>query len=399
MLLLNRKQNFNRPAVVLVGVLWLLVLMTLVISVVAQTTRLDMKISRIIAADDIRCKWAVRAALETAIACLQDDEADVDNLYETWSNDVYDANDLDVSNCEFDVDIVDESSKLNINIVKKNQLMQLPNMTDDIADSILDWQDKNDRVRDKGAEEEYYLNLDNGYQIRNGAIRTVRELLFVKGISRDLLYRGLDEDGFEDGRYVEPKGWLEYLTCYTYTTNEDKVNINKANEATLKKELKLKSAQAKWIVDNRGKGFKSFADLIKDDKSAKLSLGDVFKIASKAVLSDGEIQRARINVNTATLVVLTALLEGDSDTAQDILDHVQESVWGIESLEDICEVKSLNKTKARKLVDNLTVNSSVFCVNCTGYSSISRRKMTAQAIVDRSKDPTEVIYYRQGVDN
>jgi general secretion pathway protein K len=401
---LNFKSRLSRPAVILVGVLWMLVLMTLIISVVAQNARLDMKLSRIVAAEDIRCKWAIRAGIETAIACLEEDDPTVDSLDEIWSDEVVDANEPWLKSCKFDVEIVDESSKLNVNIATKDQLLQLPNMTDDIADSILDWRDRNDKVRDKGAEEEYYLNLDFGYPIRNGAIRSVRELLLVKGVTPSLLYRGLDEDGYEDSRYVEVKGWLEYLTCYTYTTDktaddESKVNINKADQNTLKKEFELTDSQAKWIVDNRGKGLSSFADLIKDGGSSSIDLSAVFRIADKAVLADNGVQRPKVNVNTAGLVVLTAILEGDSDTAEDIYDYVLESGWGLTSLEDVCEIESLTTDAARKLVDNLTVNSSVFCINCKASPLSGARKTVAQAIVDRSKDPIEIIYYRQGVDN
>jgi general secretion pathway protein K len=401
---LNFKRRLSRPAVILVGVLWMLVLMTLIISVVAQNARLDMKLSRIVAAEDIRCKWAIRAGIETAIACLEEDDPAVDSLDETWSDEVVDANEPWLKSCKFDVEIVDESSKLNVNIATKDQLLQLPNMTDDIADSILDWRDRNDRVRDKGAEEEYYLNLDFGYPIRNGAIRSVRELLLVKGVTPSLLYRGIDEDGYEDSRYVEVKGWLEYLTCYTYTTDktaddESKVNINKADQNTLKKEFELTDSQAKWIVDNRGKGLSSFADLIKDGGSSSIDLSAVFRIADKAVLADNGVQRPKVNVNTAGLVVLTAILEGDSDTAEDIYDYVLESGWGLTSLEDVCEIESLTTAAARKLVDNLTVNSTVFCINCKASPLSGARKTVAQAIVDRSKDPIEIIYYRQGVDN
>src|SRR5207302_1022705 len=63
----------------------------------------------------------------------------------------------------------------------KQILMALPNMTDDVADSILDWLDPDDDPRPNGAESNYYSAL--GYSAKNGPMDSLDELLMVKGVT------------------------------------------------------------------------------------------------------------------------------------------------------------------------------------------------------------------------
>jgi hypothetical protein len=91
----------------------------------------------------------------------------------------------------------DESTRLNLNVillVDKKQpgagrtlLMGLPNMTEDVADAILDWMDDDDEPREYGAEVEYYSALDPPYAPKNGPLDTIEELLLVRGVTPQLL--------------------------------------------------------------------------------------------------------------------------------------------------------------------------------------------------------------------
>ena len=66
--------------------------------------------------------------------------------------------------------VVDEAGKINVNALLALDngkgdvgihqiLMALPNMTDDVANSILDWLDPDDTPRTDGAEDDYYSSL------------------------------------------------------------------------------------------------------------------------------------------------------------------------------------------------------------------------------------------------
>ena len=251
----------NRSGLVIVAVLWLVVLLGAIVAIVGRNSRLDTKMCY---ADlqGLRMRWASRAGIETSVAVLQEDMRSSDNLKELWSSNEEDFNNVRFEGCGFDVRITDEAGKLNLNTAKKKQLMALPEMTEQIADSILDWRDKDNTIRQMGAESGYYQNLQYGYKISNGPFRTVRQLLMVRGVSEELLY----------GHSTR---WIDLLTCYSADSNKDyqgqeRIDINKADENKLTEALNIKKNQAKWIVENRPKDkqYKSIADLI-NDKSPK----------------------------------------------------------------------------------------------------------------------------------
>jgi Type II secretion system (T2SS), protein K len=91
----------------------------------------------------------------------------------------------------------DESTRININalltIEKQQQgmarqlLMALPQMTEEIADSILDWIDADDETREFGAESDYYATLQPPYTPKNSPLETVEDLLRVRGVTPQLL--------------------------------------------------------------------------------------------------------------------------------------------------------------------------------------------------------------------
>ena len=255
----------HRPAgIVLVAVLWIVALLTVMVTVIAKTTRLDnrMLISR---SDAVRSYWAIKAGVERGIALLNDDFATSDSLMDIWWDNEEDCNDIRLQGCVFSIRITDEARKLNINSATKKQLMHLPDMTEEIADSILDWRDDNHSISAQGAEAGYYRNLHPAYEIRNGPFQTLRELLLVKEMDRQLLFgedtnlNGQLDYHENDGDQNSPvdneddrldKGWFDLLTCYSYEENKDKngnkrININKADEQALINGLDISSRSRK----------------------------------------------------------------------------------------------------------------------------------------------------------
>jgi type II secretory pathway component PulK len=242
---------------VLVTVLWVVVVLTIMAAVLGRKSRLDTKVcfARI---EGLRCKWACRAGIETAIGVLNEDTRESDCLTDLWSDNDEDFNDILLERCSFTTRVIDEASKLNVNAATKGQLLELPS--------------------EGGVESGYYEELAFGYMARNGPFRTIRELLLVKDVTEELFYgedtnfnNQLDyneRDGdksppVDDGDSELDLGWIAYLTCYSYDNNKDaggnqRININKANQNELTRSLNIRSSQAKWIVDNRpNKGYQS----------------------------------------------------------------------------------------------------------------------------------------------
>jgi len=133
--------------------------------------------------------------------------------------------------------VVDEAGKINLNALLKLDssgtlglqiLQQLPNMTDNIANSILDWLDPNTtEPRTGGAKDETYMNLSPPYHCKNGPLDSLDELLLVQGVTAQLLYgNDLNQNGVldpneDDGTGQVDRGWSAYLTVYSREPNAD----------------------------------------------------------------------------------------------------------------------------------------------------------------------------------
>lgn len=150
--------------------------------------------------------------------------------------------------------LIDECARLNINVLAafedqelaRDMLMALPEMTEDVADAMLDWIDEDDNRRPYGAEATDYSFATP----RNGPLDSLEELLLVAGVTPELLYgedanrNGLLDPNEDDGELSPPMdntdgildlGWAEYLTVHSRESNlrrapdrygEPKINVN-----------------------------------------------------------------------------------------------------------------------------------------------------------------------------
>jgi len=98
------------------------------------------------------------------------------------------------------IEVEEESAKINLNslldqdnsgdtlrqVLQKAQGL-VPEMTDDVIASIIDWMDEDDDIEEQGAENEYYLALEPAYRCKNGPVDSLDELLLVKGVTPTLL--------------------------------------------------------------------------------------------------------------------------------------------------------------------------------------------------------------------
>ena len=455
--------NKNKKALVLVGVLWIVSLLTIIATSVGHNSRLDIKVSAV-RTEELRCKWACRAGIEKAIGILNEDLRESDCLTDLWSDNDEDFNDISLERCWFSVRVIDESSRLNINTVTRQQLLALPYMEEDIADAIIDWRDGDDTPSAAGVEGGYYENLPIAYTIRNGPFRTIRELLMVKGVTEELFYgedtnfNGLldynEQDGDEspprdNGDDVLDKGWIAYLTCYSYDKNTDaegnqRTNINQANERQLENSLEISGAQARWIVQRRqNNNFSSIADLLdnsssqqpqqssqqsqqnqqqsqqnqqqpQQQSSQRGSQGDsqnssqqtepvdtqtFYQIADKITVNSASQIPGRVNINTASKWVLVALLggsEADEQTAENIVAHREGLVDGMHSIAELMSAGLVNSQTFRQIANNITTRSDVFTIRCFATADrggIDGTIMQTEVVVDRSQSPYTTLYW------
>ena len=170
-------------------------------------------------------------------------------------------------NAEYRVDIQDESGKININTISEQQLRALVEASgiakpdsDIIVDSILDWRDIDTQMRTNGAEDDYYKTLIPPYEAKDGSLKTVEELLLVRGMTADYFYGHpeLAQDGSVTYRY----GLSRYLTVYS---TRSQININFAALPVLMSIPDMPLQAAKWIYDRRrAKPFKDIVEVTND---------------------------------------------------------------------------------------------------------------------------------------
>jgi type II secretory pathway component PulK len=417
---------------VLVAVLWMVAVMTAIAALVGQTSRLNRKMA-VSATDEVRCKWACRAGLESAIGILAEDLRDTDCLLDTWSDNDEDFNEVPLERCQYTVRVTDEAGKLNINTVTKDQLMALPYMEEYIADAILDWRDGDDEPQAQGVEGGYYENLPVPYTIRNGPLRTMRELLRVKGVTEELLYgedtnlNGELDSNERDGELSPPldngddvldQGWIAFLTCYSYEKNVDaegnrRININQADQKQLESELGIPAAQAKWIVDNRGGGYKSIADLINNqspqaagqssspsqNQAEPIDLQTFRQIADRITISTEEKILGKVNLNTAPLEVLVVLFGGPEQgeqLAHTVMANRASLLYGFQSIAELLDQSSMTVERFKAIAELITVRSDVFTIRCFATAQTSGARMQTESVVDRGESPGVVLYRYQG---
>jgi type II secretory pathway component PulK len=94
----------------------------------------------------------------------------------------------------YEFGIIDEASKLNLNYANQAQMIQLPGINTEFADSIIDWIDTDSNVTGgDGAESDYYSSLPEPYQAKNQPMETPGELQLVKGFDPTQMW-GIDRN-------------------------------------------------------------------------------------------------------------------------------------------------------------------------------------------------------------
>jgi competence ComEA-like helix-hairpin-helix protein len=167
--------------------------------------------------------------------------------------------------------LLDEESRLNVNVVLPAELQQLRGMTAEAAAAIVDWRDPDGNESPLGAEADYYARLHPPLRIRNGPIETVRELLLVKGVSavellgEDRNGNGLLDPEEDDGQASLPvdnangfleAGWSDYLTLDSWVANvnrqgKPRVHAGSAEAQALAEVNGLTMDLAQAIVESR----------------------------------------------------------------------------------------------------------------------------------------------------
>jgi len=333
--------------------------------------------------------------------------------------------------------ISDEESRLNVNAASQEQLEKLDKLTPDIAASIIDWRDADNQVTPGGAEADYYNSLQPPYQPRNGPLQTVRELLMVKGISRELLLgkdlhmNGMLEPADEPDEESGPAsidssdlGWAANLTVDSSVRNvnaagDRRLNLQNADENSLAAVQGFNSAIARAIVSYRGQHqFESLADLLdvtaqntsgaaprngqaRGQNAAGSSSGprvvseDLLRDVADDLTTDSSRQNAGlVNVNTASLEVLSCLPGVDRQLAQAIISFRQSNGF-LANIAWLLKVPGMSRNIFKQVAPLVTVRSETFRILSEGKVNSSGTRQRLQVIVHVDAQDIQTLSYRE----
>jgi competence ComEA-like helix-hairpin-helix protein len=341
--------------------------------------------------------------------------------------------------------VSDEESRLNVNTASSNELSALYQMTPDVVAAIMDWRDEDNAVSPGGAEAEYYLSLQPPYLPRNGPLPTIRELLMVRGVTPELL---LARDRHQNGMLAAVEGpqtdslsdmldlgWAGVLTTDSSVNNlsaagVDRVNVQSADEAALTGVKGITSDIAKAIIAYRAQNrFNSIADLLdvvaapnqnqpgasgganpaqfrpaaSPNSSSPGSAPSGPRVIDENLLIDiaddlttdsGSELSGLINVNTASLEVLSCLQGLTRELAQAIISFRQSNGF-FPNTAGLLKVPGLNRDIFKQIAPRVTVRSETFRILCEGKVSSTGARQRIQEIVHVGLTALTTLSYRE----
>ncbi|MBI5026775.1 MAG: general secretion pathway protein GspK [Nitrospirae bacterium] len=244
------KRN-NEEGAALMLVLWVLVLLTAIVTEFAFSMRTEVNITRNFKEEE-EAYYAALSGIEQAkaeiISAKEQMYLDEKGILMFGEKEKSPDREGRFGNTAYSYAIIDEDRKINLNSATPEQLRYILRYSgvegtelDTIIDSIFDWRDADNLHRLNGAEEDYYQSLPKPYSCKDGPFDTVKELLLVKGITPEILYGSKNIES----KY---KGIAQYLTA----KSSHMININTADRVVL--EAKFGPAVAENIIMQRSAG-------------------------------------------------------------------------------------------------------------------------------------------------
>jgi type II secretory pathway component PulK len=134
-----------------------------------------------------------------------------------------------------------------------------------------------------------------------------------------------------------------------------------------------------------------------DSQSKPLDWATFSRIFDQITLTDNKTIAGVININTVSLEVLRAFLEGDDDLAGKMIAY-RESMGGeITNVCDLINIQDMTQQALAKYLDMFCVRSSVFSIRVTAKSSACGVQYFMEEVINRDREGREVLYKLEGV--
>jgi len=162
--------------------------------------------------------------------------------------------------------LVDEGGKININRVSEQVLRRIfTNLgiegvrRDTLVDAIMDWRDEDELHRANGAENDYYAALVPAYTAKNGPLDSVDDLLWIKGMTRELFFGYSESTGSTSDRARV----IALRDIFTIDSPIDRVNLRTASAEVIHALAAIPLERCRAFVEERKKlSDKTLADLL-----------------------------------------------------------------------------------------------------------------------------------------
>lgn len=320
--------------------------------------------------------------------------------------------------------ITDEAGKLNLNTASASQLIELPGMDQQTADSIVTWRRSANSAAaagSDGADTPDYNQLQEGYDAKHSSYETVEELFLVEGVTRGLMF-GLDSnrDGVvTDAERNNPdptvtgtlntvdgtnRGIFDDLTCYSVEPNtaidgSARINVNSTSTDALRKYLtsKLSASRAQQIVGRitglirAARGRPVFSSIGAFYQVTGMTPDEFDQVADKLTTSSSKTSTGLINVNTAPLQVLMAI-PGLQESDASALVAQRENQANSASIG--WTFKAISPATAVQMSRYVTARSFQYSADIVAVSGDGRAFKRVRIVVDATKTPAKVVYRR-----
>ena len=324
------KSNSTRSGIALILVLFFVAVISIVIVSFTFSSNVNVRIARNYR-DDLKVRYGLESGLIYARKLLLKDPRTHDSLNDIWNTPHPSETGLEPTDnkhtlslgesdipVEIEIEITDESSKINVNELLTN----------------------NDTVNTQRKEE-----LANLITLLGGKPETISRLI----------------------------DWLDKNTIGTYETGAKNKKLDTLNQIGL-----IKDIDKELLYGKSQKGTEEFSLVRTDDGfENKKGLIDFLTIHSGN----------KVNVNTVSLEVLTAILD-DSKSAKSIIDARSKKPF--EDLADLKSVAGLTNTLYKKITPRLTVKSSIFSARITARAGRIKKKVTG--VLKRNKRSVDIIF-------
>lgn len=406
-----KKQEFSifyreQRGLSLISTLWILTILSILAAQLLYSIHIEQRTQRNFL-DRSKFHYAAKAGFEWTLAVMRDDQTPFDSLGETWAGPVQGQveDGIQIGNfLNYQVTVVDEASKVNINVADVGLISNL--------------------LAEAGAPPDDASTEDLANKIVEGRpYRTVRDLARVEGMTSELLYGnaeqgiaansqpsvGSESPSLLSGDNQQSMGLVDLTTIHSVDASTDPngeplVNINTADEGQLteirtqQNQSVFTQAEAESLIQQRE--FDRFAALMEVQSVSDELFNNIRDQLTTENTDEGETndqeegffpgqrgtpqtsdESGKVNINTADVETLESLEGIDQGIAERIVSH-REGQGLFQNIDAIKEVRMLTQQEFIGIVDKITLKDGE----------------TRQGLINVNTAPPEILALLPGMD-